>query len=764
MNLFGKLSIRRKLMLMTLLTSSVALLLASAAFLTYELLTFRRAMTQELSVLGNVVSDNSTASLTFNDRGSAEELLASLKAQEHIMMAALYRKDGTVFAHYARAGNTTAVAPPPLKEQGFWFRNDVLELFRHVTLEGEHLGGLYIQSDLEEMNSRLRQYAVIVSVILLASLLGAMVLSTGLQRVISDPISHLAKTAKIVSEEKNYSIRATVRTQDELGFLVDEFNYMLDQIQARDLQLQKARSELEERVHERTYELQQEIAERKLQEEKILEQATLIDQTSDAILVTDFDDSIRLWNRGAMELYGWSEQEAIGMKSRSLLQNNPTQDDADARLWEKGQWRSELRQQRRDGSEILVESRGTLLRDSKGQPQGILIVSTDITERKKMETQFLRAQRMESIGTLAGGIAHDINNILSPILLSVSLLKERVTDEFIQKKLAMVEESAKRGADLVKQVLTFSRGIEGKRIVLDPRHLINEVEKIARETFPRSILIRKEIEQQPWAVSGDATQLHQVLLNLCVNARDAIQGSGTIVIGCANIVVNEKFAKMHIGASVGPHVHLSVSDTGSGIPPDVIDRIFEPFFTTKELGKGTGLGLSTVLAIVKSHGGFVTVYSESGKGTTIKAYFPAVLSMEGEQIKEEASGQKRGRGEWILVVDDEVSIREIAKDTLEFYGYQVLTASDGTEALPLFQKNRERIQLVLTDIMMPHMDGLATIRNLRKLDPSVKIIAASGLTDKTRNVEFEAMGVSSFLAKPYNAVELLDIVHRLLSE
>ena len=429
---------------------------------------------------------------------------------------------------------------------------------------------------------------------------------------------------------------------------------------------------------------------------------------------------------------------------------------------EEGEWSGEIRQFRRDGTSITVESRWTLVRDDKGEPTSILVINTDITDRKRMEAQFLRAQRMESIGTLAGGIAHDLNNVLSPILMAIDMLQLKTTDEASKKWLAVLRTNAERGGDMVRQVLSFARGVEGERVALQPKHLIKEITKILRETFPKSVEINFVLPGDLWIISADATQMHQVLMNLCVNARDAMPEGGSISIKAENAFVDDNYARMHLEAKPGRFVMISVSDTGPGMSPEIQSRIFEPFFTTKEMTKGTGLGLSTALTIVKSHGGFINVYSELHKGSQFTLYLPAVDTPGAVESAALQTDLPLGHGELILVVDDEESIREITRGTLETFGYTVVTANDGTEALAHYADKKNEIAVVLTDMVMPFMDGPATIRALQRMNPEVRIIAASGLGAGQRAGEGALEGVSVFLNKPYTAEKLLKTLAQVL--
>ena len=510
--------------------------------------------------------------------------------------------------------------------------------------------------------------------------------------------------------------------------------------------------------------IRSDITERKRAEEQIREQAALLDQAQDAILVRDLDQNILFWNKGAEKIYGWSAEEVIGKNAEELLFKDRSRqfDAARQAIIQNGEWKGEVHQTRRDGVEIIVEGRWTLVRDEQGRPKSILVINTDITEKKRMESQFLRAQRMESIGTLAGGIAHDLNNVLSPILMAIDMLQLKATDESSRKWLDVLRANAERGGNMVRQVLSFARGVEGERVALQPKHLIKEIVKILRETLPKSIEINFSVPNDLWMISADATQMHQVLMNLCVNARDAMPEGGSISIKAENDSVDENYARMHIEAKAGRFVVISVGDTGPGMTQDIQSRIFEPFFTTKEMTKGTGLGLSTALTIVKSHGGFINVYSELHKGSQFAVYLPALETPGAVDSIAARTDLPLGHGELILVVDDEESIREITRGTLETFGYTVLTASDGTEALALYADKKNEIAVVLTDMVMPFMDGPATIRALQRMNPGVKIIAASGLGTGQRAGEGTLEGVSVFLNKPYTAEKLLKTLAAVL--
>jgi PAS domain S-box-containing protein len=507
------------------------------------------------------------------------------------------------------------------------------------------------------------------------------------------------------------------------------------------------------------------LSERKLAEQRIGEQAALLDKANDAILVLDLEHRVLYWNYSAERLYGWSAKEALGQSVQEMIYGvSSAFVDAVRGVVSKGEWAGEMEQFTRDGRTIAVEGRWTLVRDAQGNPKSILAINTDVTERKKLERQFLRAQRMDSIGTLAGGIAHDLNNLLAPIVMGSGLLQRYELPEAGRDVLRNIEQSARRGADLVKQVLSFARGVAGERIPLQVGHLIREIEGIVGNTFPKSITFSTTIAPDLWLVSGDATQLNQVLLNLCLNARDAMPEGGRLAIHATNREIDAQYSATDPSVPPGRYTVVEVHDTGSGMSREVIDRIFEPFFTTKELGQGTGLGLSTVLGIVRSHGGSVTVRSETGRGSTFTVWLPAHADQALPASPGAVPALIHGHDEKILVVDDEELVLSITRQTLEAFGYRVMTAGDGAQAVGLYAIHQQDIALVLTDLMMPVMDGPMLMASLQRINPRVRLVAASGLHTSEYMARAVSLGVRHFLSKPYTTEALLATVHKALAE
>ena len=506
------------------------------------------------------------------------------------------------------------------------------------------------------------------------------------------------------------------------------------------------------------------VTDRKYNERDLRQKLDLLDIAPVSFFVIDMNSKMQYWNKGSEQLYGISSQEIVGrdlgdlmvkgilsMQEYSYLLN--IKDTA----FDKEYWEGEIRQINNEGKELIIESKAKLARNIKGEAEYVLIVNLDVTERKKLENQLLLSQRLESLGTLASGIAHDLNNMLSPIVLGLDIIKNKLKDTESIDWIKTLQDTAKRGSDLVRQILSFARGLSDKFTYVQPRYVISEFIKIIKGTFPKSIQISKDVPNELWAIMGDSTQIHQLLMNLCVNARDAMPEGGNLKITAENVMVDDNLVKTNVNAKTGSYILISISDTGSGIDPKIMSKVFDPFFTTKEVGKGTGLGLSTVFNIVKNHKGFMNVYSELGKGTSFKVYFPAVSTEEKEQDIV-VQHIPFGKQELILVVDDETAVREIIRATLEAYGYEVISASNGAEAVAIFAKNLLNVKAAIVDMIMPIMDGSATIQALKTINPEIKIIAASGFEDAKDKPIMEK--VEGFLAKPFTAEAIL----RLLAE
>ncbi len=510
--------------------------------------------------------------------------------------------------------------------------------------------------------------------------------------------------------------------------------------------------------------IRHDITERKEGNERIRQQASLLDKTRDAILVCDLNHKIIFFNRGAEKIYGRKAEDVLGKEICEITcKGDQTIIEKALTVLEKSdEWQEETINFSEDGKKIIVISRWTLVRNELGQPDYFLINNTDITDLKHTEHQLLRAQRLESIGTLAGGISHDLNNVLSPILMAVEMLQTDLDlPESSKPWLSIIRENTERGADLLRQVLTFARGAaEGNQVDIQVEHIIKEQIKVLKQTLPQNINIEFRIDSPLALVNADPTHIHQVLMNLAVNAKDAMSKGGTLKITAENTKLDVNYAQINPHANPGNYILIKVEDSGTGMSAEILERIWDPFYTTKDVGKGTGLGLSTALSIVSGHGGFINAYSEKNRGTQFSVYLPALEIVEAESVEKQMVPYLKGNGELILIVDDEEHIRQIVSATLEKYGYKTLVASDGTEALVIYTQ-QEKIDLVITDMAMPYMDGAATIRALRKINPNQKIIFTSGLTSPQEAKDKE-LAVSAYLAKPFTSENLLAVISKVL--
>lgn len=473
------------------------------------------------------------------------------------------------------------------------------------------------------------------------------------------------------------------------------------------------------------------------------------------------DNIVTEANPQLCEMTGHSPEELVGFPFARLFAEAGEFDRVQTRLRE--QLASEpvacleTSWLRADGKVLEVRLTVTpLATGDTNQDWMFMALKADHPGTKRLEARLLRAQRLESIGTLAGGLAHDLNNVLAPILMSVHLLKEEAVNDSMRTCLDMLETCAQRGSEIITQVLTLSRGTEGARMPVHPKHLLKDIQRIVSETFPRAIRLANQVSKETPLIECDATQMQQLLMNLCLNASDAMPRGGTLTFGAERAILGPEAGALHPRAQFGTYAVLSVADTGPGIRPEVMEKMFDPCFTTKQQGQGTGQGLPAVKGIAENHGGFVQVESKLGKGTTFRVYLPAA-SNEHQRIVGPSDSLElpQGNGETVLVVDDEPAIRRIVEVILTKNGYRPLVAADGREAVTLFQRNKERIELMVSDLMMPHQDGLTTIRAIRGCKPALRVVAITGLDEETHIAEAKAAGAESFLKKPFTAHQLL---------
>jgi two-component system, cell cycle sensor histidine kinase and response regulator CckA len=496
----------------------------------------------------------------------------------------------------------------------------------------------------------------------------------------------------------------------------------------------------------------------------VTEQHRADERIREPIIVRDLDDNILFWNRGAEDLYGWTAAEALGHNARELFSRIPTPEleEAHREVLEKGNWTGELRQVTKDGREVVVQSRRTLLRHESGQPKAKLMIDTDITDQKKLESQLLHAQRMESIGVLASGVAHDFNNLLTVISgYSEILLNQIPAESKAHAPLSEIHRAGERAAGLTRQLLAFGRKQILSPQIMNLNNLVAETERMLRRLIGADIDLAKSLDPLLWPIKADPGQVEQVILNLVVNARDAMPKGGHITIETRNVELDSAYVRRYVDVKEGAYVVLAVTDTGAGMDAETKTRIFEPFFTTKEVGKGTGLGLATVHGIVKQSGGHVEVYSELGHGTSFKIYLPRVEGAATDRTSS-VSAPPPGGVETILLVEDGPDVLELTRASLVSRGYSVLTASDGEQALKIVAGHPAHIHLLVTDVVMPRMSGRELAEKLTHDRPGLKVLYMSGYTDDAVVRHGVLKSGVAFLQKPFTPIVLARKVRELL--
>jgi PAS domain S-box-containing protein len=600
------------------------------------------------------------------------------------------------------------------------------------------------------------QYVGITGLVLLVSLLAAVGIGNALQKTFSRPVLDLVRTARTVTIEKNYGVRATARHRDELGVLVEAFNDMLDQIQRRDAELVQTARTLEIEVAERQ---RADEALRASEEryrhlfENNPQPMWVFDERSLAFLAV---------NEAACDHYRYSHEEFLGMTIRdirpaedvpSLLDRPETEPRGPQ---ESGVWKH----RRKDGTLIEVEivSRPVMFDGNAAQ----LVLAVDVTERRQLEQQLRQSQKMEAVGQLAGGIAHDFNNLLTAILGYADLLASRpALESTAREEIEEIRKAGQRAASLTRQLLAFSRRQVLEPAVLRVNELVANLEKMLRRLIGEDVDLVTRLDPSASNVRADPGQLEQVIMNLAVNARDAMPRGGQLTIETANVDLDQAYAQQHASVQPGFYVMIAVSDTGVGMDAATQARIFEPFFTTKEKERGTGLGLSTVYGIVKQSGGYVWVYSEPGKGTTFKVYFPRVEEVAPARQPRVVPATLVGT-ETLLLVEDDPAVRKLSCAILERAGYRVLEAESGRKALELARDSTSGIPLVVTDLVMPDMSGTDLAAELVIRYPEIRVLFMSGYTDDAVvRHGFLAAG-RAFLQKPFTPDTLTRKIREIL--
>lgn len=887
--------IRRKLLALMLATATSALLLSFSSFGLFVVYSDQRRLVQELSTLAQVVGNASTAALVFRDSQAAREGLAALRGHESILASCLYQKDGALFAVYRRpeTKESCPVLPATLegKRVGRW-----LELWRPLALEGERVGSIYLISDMQTLRQRMLETGLAAALGFLLTFLFVYLLSANLQRRISAPIMELAEKSGLISQQKDYSLRVAKRSEDELGYLAESLNEMLAQIETRDEALRRARDELEQRVAERTEELLQEIAERKLAAQQLKESEEVFRAVStsaqDALVMIDDRGRVSFWNDAAANITGYAVEEALGMEIYSLISPMFTAEqwqrrlahfaqtgqgdligrltrghflckrgqmitvefslssvklrgrwhvvavarditaqlereqqlarlglaieqssdtvvitDPDGKilyvnpatsritgyaleelighkpsvfksgkhdqafyrgLWEtllQGRsWSGRLVNKKKDGTFYEEVATISPVRDGSERIINYVAVKRDVTRETALQEQMTWAQRMDAVGRLAGGMAHDFNNLLAVVLNYCSFIAEELpADSAIRGDLDEIRKAAQRGATLTKQLLTFSRKQMARPEVLEISRPLREMENLLRRQLGEQIELLLHVGKELWKVEIDHGQFEQVLMNLVINARDAMPGGGKVKVELTNFSTDEKFLQQHPEVKPGQYVRLTMSDTGCGMSEEVAQRIFEPFFTTKEKGKGTGLGLATVYGVIAQAGGSIWVESQLGSGSLFTILLPRTEKdrLPTETASAVAPASLHGE-ETVLVVEDEDSVRELTRRILDKNGYRVLTAGNAAEALEMESRHHNKIDLLLTDVIMPKVTGPELAEQMRRIRPEILVLFMSGYADTVMSDQGVLEKVGRLIRKPFTEEVLLQRIRELL--
>jgi PAS domain S-box-containing protein len=723
--LFRDLSLPRKLTLVMVLVSGTTLVAGTALVTGYQAFTLRDHAVRDEAARAEMIGVSVRAALDFADARTATETLATLESRPEILAAAIYLPDGQLFASYSRGG---APSPrfPELEHETSRFENGCLDLFHDIRDKSGVIGAVFVRRDLHPLYLQLQAAGVIVAGIVLLLMLVAFWLAARLQRIVTDPILRLAAAAHAVTRRQDYGVRVEKSAEDEIGRLTDAFNEMLDAVQARD----SAIAASEERFRQ------------------------LVEHASDGIFISNQDGVCQDVNSHGARMLGGERREFSGVHVSALVgaEHHAELQAAQEIVHDGGTVLREWQFVRLDGSRFPGEISVRLLPD--GRVLGIL---RDVTERKRLEQDLMQAQKLEVLGRLAGGVAHDFNNVLTAIMGFAELMRANSSadDEYPKQ----ISAAAARGASLTRQLLGYARRQVAQPVVMNLDEGIERVRDLLMRLLGEDLELVHVRAESLWAVRMDPTQLEQVLINLAVNARDAMPRGGKLTIETSNVEFGAGAPPRAVaGLAPGQYVLLAISDTGEGIPPEVLPHIFEPFFTTKGVGKGTGLGLANCYGVVKQSGGEIVAESHPGRGATFRIFLPrADAPLAPSASDPHPAPLTHGNGT-VLVVEDDEPIRRLVVRSLVEAGFKVLEAADGVDALRTSREYPGEIEVVLTDVVMPRMGGTELVAVLRRERPAIRVLYTSGYAEEffARHGELEP-GIE-LLAKPYTPALLIERV------
>ncbi len=777
-DIFRDLSLKGKLIIIFVISIMVILGMMGTIITINEIYSARKIFISDSEGIMRTVGTNSAAALMFQNRKDAEDTIRVLRVFPDVKHASVTSMDGGFYAEYNRDDAYTGPPADRRPKTGHTFSTSEAQFAQAILLDNEQVGKIYLVRDLTRFYSSLYKNVGIVMFAIFASLIIGYLLSIYFQRVIRDPITELLGTMRTVTAEKRYGLRADITGKDEIGELAHGFNEMLEKIEERDAELIGHRQHLEEIVRKRTGELirvnedlTHELEERRKFERALQESEeryrAIFQNTGNASVIIEENGIISLANEEFSRLTGYELDAVVGKLPWTAF-THP--DHVDRMV--------EYHALRRMGREVPSKYAFRLLHKSgrvldvhvtvgilPGSLRSIASI-VDLTESKALEEQLLQSQKMEAVGQLAAGVAHDFNNILTAIIGYGNLLQLRFGQDTPERTYAdSILGAAERAASLTQGLLAY-----GRKQVIAPKNIdlnvsIRSMEGLLRRMIGEDIDLRCMYADHDIPVLADSGQIGQVVMNLGTNARDAMPHGGVLTMSTSTIMV-EKDRGTEPGMAPGPYALLKVSDVGQGMTKEVAERIFEPFFTTKGMGKSTGLGLSIVYGIVSQHSGHIHVQSEPGKGTVFSIYFPLIDPGPLDVVDEKAEPPTEvGRGrETILIAEDDETVRKYMTTVLSEFGYIVIEAPDGEDALKIFETRKDDIDLLLLDVVMPRMNGKVVYDNARKLRPGVRTIFMSGYTaDIIHKKGLKEEGIN-FISKPVVIKELLGRIRSVLDD
>ncbi len=720
-----------------------------------------KALRERAQSISAISAYSLSPALYFDDATGLNEVVDAARQDKDIIFFEVKNNTGRIVA--LRADDSTALGIDTLGPGSL----PGYTLVTPIVNRGSRIGTLTIVMSVAGIEKSVSDTRRVIAVVSLIIFVIGIIFGGWIGKLITAQLAAIAETTELIAAG-DLTRRVPVGSQDEVGIFARSFNLMVEKLGTTLSDLADVNRNLERRVQIRTSELQHEIVERRKVEDELRKLYVAVDQSSVSVVITDTKGAIEYVNPMFTTTSGYSKEE-LTRQPISMLKSGLTPRSVYKHLWDTilagNEWSGDLQNRKKNGEVYWENVTISPIRNPDGIITNFLAVKDDITEKRKLEQQLTQAQKMESIGTLAGGIAHDFNNILTIISGYASLIGALHQDESdTQKNVQMITTAVDRGAGIVRQILTFARKTEARPKLVEVNAVVKELSSLLRDTFPKIITVALNLEKALPRIVIDGTQLHQMLLNLCVNARDAMEDGGTLTIGTQLAGFRDLEPKFPECKQV-PYVQINVCDTGVGMSNAITQRIFEPFFTTKEIGKGTGLGLSVVYGIVKTHGGYIDVESTPGKGSAFRVYLP----VQDESITDHDQAGKTsltslGGNETILLVEDEDGLRHMLKASLNKYGYTVLEAKDGIEAVEVFRKSAATVDLLFTDIGLPGLDGFSVIKQIRSLKPAIKVLACSGFLNPELRVSLAKQSITEFLQKPFLPEQVLERVRHVLSE